>query len=427
MYDRAPASSRRFARPIRMAMHAIVQALRIPAFRRLAATYTLNELADWLATIALSVLVYDATRDPLATTALFVCAKFVPGFLVPPLAARLDGLPVARVLGRVYALETVALVVLAVTADAFWLPLVLGLALVDGTMAAVARATTRSATVAVLEPAGRLREGNAALNIGFSVMNAAAPIAGGAAVALLDPALVLAIAAAVFGGMTVLVGTASGLPSGELEESPWRSRLREGFAYVRRDVTLRTLLLGQGFVIVLLTMVTPIEIVYAKESLDAGNFGFGALLTAWGAGMVVGSALFARERGRSTPLLIVASTVLTGLGYLGMASAPELVAACAAAAVGGIGNGVQWVAVITALQEATQDRFQARVAGLLEAVAAISPGVGFLLGGTVTALLSPRAAFAVAGGGVLLIVAIGALALHRRPRAATALPEPARP
>ena len=42
-------------------MQAIVHALRIPGFGRLAATYTLNELADWLATIALSILVYDAT------------------------------------------------------------------------------------------------------------------------------------------------------------------------------------------------------------------------------------------------------------------------------------------------------------------------------------------------------------------------------
>ena len=140
-------------------MHAIVQSLRIPAFGRLAATYTLNELADWLALIAVSVLVYDATQDPLATTALFVCAKFAPGFLVPPLAARLESLPVARLLGGVYVAEALALVLLAVTSSTFLLPLILALSLVDGTLAAVARATTRSATVAVLEPEGRLREG----------------------------------------------------------------------------------------------------------------------------------------------------------------------------------------------------------------------------------------------------------------------------
>lgn len=407
-------------------MHAIVQALRIPGFGRLAATYTLNELADWLATIALSVLVYDATRDPLATTALFVAAKFLPGLLVPAFAARLDGLPVARLLSRLYVFETLALAGLALTAGTFWLPAVLVLALFDGTLAALARATTRSATVAVLEPREQLREGNAALNIGFSSMNAAAPVAAGALVALFTPAVVLGIAAAVFGVLAVLIHSAPGLPAGEAEPSVWRSRLREGIAYVRENRAVRTLLLGQAVVLILLTMVTPIEIVYAEESLGAGEVGLGALLTSWGAGMVIGSWLFARERSRTTPMLIVVSTVMLALGYVGMAVAPELYSACALSALGGIGNGVQWVAVVTALQEATDDRFQARVAGLLEAVMAIGPGIGFATGGVITALLSPRAAFAVAGGGVLLILAIGGLALRRR-TGGVALPEPARP
>ena len=113
-------------------------------------------------------------------------------------------------------------------------------------------------------------------------------------------------------------------------------------------------------------------------------------------------------------MLIAGSTVACGLGYIGMATAPELVSACATSALGGIGNGVQWVSVVTALQEATEERFQARVAGLLEAVMAAGPGIGFLLGGTITSLLSPRAAFAVAGAGVLAVVAIGALVLARR-------------
>jgi MFS family permease len=408
-------------------MHAIVQALRVPGFGRLAATYTLNELADWLATIALSILVYDATKDPLATTALFVAAKFLPGLIVPALAARLDGMDVGRLLARLYVFEAVALTVLALTAGSFLLPLVLALALFDGTLAAVARATTRTATVAVLEPVDRLREGNAALNIGFSTTNAAAPILAGGLVALFGPGPVLGIAAGVFGMLAVLVGTASSLPVGHPEPSLWRTRLREGFDYARSDPTLRTLLVGQALVLLLLTMVTPIEIVYAKESLDAGDVGLGALLTAWGVGMVIGSALFARERSRSTPLLIAGSTVVLALGYIGMATAPELYSACAMSALGGIGNGIQWVAVVTALQEATDERFQARVAGLLEAVLAIGPGIGFLSGGIVTSLLSPRAAFAVAGGGVILVVLIAAAVLARRSRdGAEPAPEPAR-
>ena len=52
--------------------------------------------------------------------------------------------------------------------------------------------------------------------------------------------------------------------------------------------------------------------------------------------------------------------------------------------LGGTGNGVQWVAVVTALQEATPIDLQARVVGLLESLGAAMPGVGFLLGGALT-------------------------------------------
>ena len=72
--------------------------------------------------------------------------------------------------------------------------------------------------------------------------------------------------------------------------------------------------------------------------------------------------------------------------------------------MGGVGNGVQWVAVMSTVQELTEDRFQARVAGLLESIAVAMPGVGFILGGVITEVLDPRAGFAVAGGGVLAVL-----------------------
>jgi MFS family permease len=72
--------------------------------------------------------------------------------------------------------------------------------------------------------------------------------------------------------------------------------------------------------------------------------------------------------------------------------------------VGGAGNGVQWISVMTALQEATPADYQARIVGLLESLAAAMPGVGYVLGGLLVAVWSPRTAYAVAGGGVLLLV-----------------------
>jgi len=43
---------------------------------------------------------------------------------------------------------------------------------------------------------------------------------------------------------------------------------------------------------------------------------------AWGAGMIVGSWIYARARDRPTALLVGASTLVVGLAYVGMASSP---------------------------------------------------------------------------------------------------------
>lgn len=390
-----------------------MRVLRIGPFRPLAAAYTLNELGDWLATIALAILVFDRTGDAFATTALFVSTKFLPSLLVPMLAARAERVSVSRTLCALYVAEACAFAALALTASQFSLVLICLLAFADGTLAATGRAVTRAATVAILEPRGRLREGNAVLNVGFASMNVAGPAAAGAVVATAGVATALWIAAVLFAGLGVMLGLARGLPSASTDETPWRARLRDGAAYVRRHPIVRPLICAQAGLLVLFTLVVPIEVIYAKESLGAGDAGYAALITAWGVGLVASSLLFVRIRDRPLPLLITVSTLAVGLGYAGMAVAPSIQVACAAAVLGGAGNGIQWVGVTTALQEAVHASMQARVAGFYEAVVTAMPGLGFVAGGALTALLSPRAAFAVSGGGVVLVVVVGALTWRR--------------
>ena len=93
---------------------------------------------------------------------------------------------------------------------------------------------------------------------------------------------------------------------------------------------------------VFFTSIQPVEVLYAKASLHAGDSGFGVLLAVWGIGQVIGSAIFARAvRGSLGPML-TGGTLAVGLAYLGYAVAPSLGVACIAAVIGGVGNGVQW-------------------------------------------------------------------------------------
>ena len=389
--------------------------LRLAGFSSLGVAYFVNELGNWLGEIALAVLVYDQTGSPMATAALFCGMHFLPALLGPPIVARLENLPARLTLPSLYAAEAVAFGALALLAHDFVLAVVLAIAVLDGSIASAARALTRASAAAVLAPAGQLREGNALLNIAFTAGAAGGPAIGGLVVAGAGTATALAADAISFLAVGTLLAVTTTLPSPHTEpvEGGWSERLRLGFSYIAGRKTLRRLLGAQAAAIVFFSLVIPIEVFFAKQTLDAGDAGYGALLASWGAGMVLGSLAFAGLRAVALPALLLGSTVAIGAAYLATAAAPTLLVACLASVVGGVGNGIQWTALVTAVQELTRATYQARVLALLEAIASAMPGVGFLLGGAITAIFAPRASYAIAGAGVLVVVVAAAAALRR--------------
>jgi len=383
-------------------------------FRRLFAAYTVNEVGDSVALVALALLVYDQTGSAVSTTALFLATRFVPALVAPALVARIDQYHARRVMPLIYLGEGGVFVALALAAEAFTLPLVLALGLLDGTLALAGRSLVRSAVAATLEPRDLLREGNGLMNVGFAVAAVGGAALGGVLVAQVGFAAALLADAASFFFIAVLLGLTPGLPEAHVERQRLRARLVEGLRFVRHTPGIRVLLAGQALALVLFTLIVPIEVVYARETLGTGDAGFGALLSAWGAGIVVGSLIFIVAKHRSPLSLVLVSTAAVGVAYVGMSLVDTLLAACALSVLGGIGNGVQWVSVVTALQMATPQDLQARVVGLLESLAAAVPGAGFLLGGILTATASPSTAYGVAGWGLLGLLAIGVLVLRRR-------------
>lgn len=388
---------------------------RLPGFSRLASAYFVNELGNWLGEIALAILVFELTGSPLATAGLFVAMQFAPALATPLVLARIDALSARRALAGLYLLEAAAFCALAAlaTKGTFVLALVLAVAALDGTLATAARARTRAAAGSVLEPAGLLREGNAILNIGFTAGAAAGPALAGLIVSTAGTQAALLGDAVSFVAVAALLATARYLPGPHLEESSdWRERLQRGFAYVRERPALRRLIGAQAIAFVFFAIVLPIEVVFAKETLDAGDSGYGFLLAAWGTGMVVGSFVFTYLSNVSLAGHLVGGTLAIGLAYAGTGVSPTLAVACAASVLGGAGNGVQWVAVVTAIQELSVDAYQARVIGLLESLASGLSGLGFILGGVIATVLDPRASFIVAGVGVLAVLVVAAIALR---------------
>jgi Transmembrane secretion effector len=401
-------------------MTAALRPFRLPGFPSLGVAYLVNELGNWLGEIALAVLVFDQTGSPVATAALFGGMQFVPALVGPPIVARVEYLDPRVGLPLLYATEALAFGGLAFLAagDRFALAPVLLLATVDGSIAAAARAMTRATAAAVLTPAGQLREGNALLNFCFTAGAAAGPAIAGIVVAGAGVQAGLLIDAGSFLAVATLLAASRYLPFTELDpaDAPgegWVGRLRRTFAYVQVRPALRRLLSAQAAAFVFFALVLPIEVVFAKETLDAGDTGYGFLLASWGAGMVTGSLLFAGLRKVSLRRLLWLSTLAIGVAYIGTAASPTLAVACAASFLGGTGNGIQWIALVTAVQTLTSAAQQARVLALLGSIASAMPGVGFVLGGAAAALAGPRLAFAIAGAGVLAVLALATIALRR--------------
>lgn len=389
-----------------------LEPLRVRPFGRLLASYTVNDLGDAIGVVALSVLVYDRTESVAPTAGFFLVAKFLPALLATGLTAHLDRYGLRRTLPALYATEALVFAVLAflATGDRFFLPLVLVLGALDGTLAITGRGLTRGAVAVLLQPKELLTEGNALMNLGFAASSVFGAALAGGLISAFGLSAALLVDAASFLAIAAVLLVARDLPDpGHVDRTPWRQRFRDGLEFARDHRPVRTLLIGQALALICFTIVVPIEVIYAKESLGTSSAGFGILMSSWGAGIVLGSLVFLWLRNRVGLAMILLSSAAVGLAYLGMAQAQTLLVACAMSVVGGTGNGVQWVAVMTALQEATPGEFQARMSGLLESLGAAMPGVGFLAGGLIVAIGSPRSAFAIAGAGILALVALAAI------------------
>jgi MFS family permease len=380
---------------------------------RIITAYTVNRLGTWFGYVALSLAVFEHTHSALAVAFLLISGQAVPAFLVPPLVARIEASPRRAKLSGLYLFEALVTAALVFLLLHFWLPAVLVLVALDGTAALAASALLRAeAARAARGQAGgpsangaqeseeaaqaAERRANAALNTAFSVTF------------MVGPALAGALVASAGGPVALLVDVASFLicaamlidlhPHVEGEASV-RSRLRAAWEHINDMPVLRTLLLAEGVALVFFAADGSIEVPYAKVALEAGDRGYGLLLAAWGVGVVLGSLAFARAARRPLGLMLSAGTLAVGLAYIGFALAPSLAVACLAGLIGGVGNGVQWASLLSAVQQLTPPALHGRMMGAVESIGALCPAIGLLLGGVLVAVSSSRTAFLVVGLG----------------------------
>ena len=393
-------------------MAGIGQSLRVAEFRALLISYVINRAGDVFGALALAIVVFNTTRSAVATAALFLAAQFLPGLVGPSLTARVGSIPAGRLLPACYLVEACLFLLLAAVSRHAGAALIVALAFLDGTLAFAARSVTRARTASTLMPHNLMPEGKAAFNLALGAATVVGPILGGAVLALFGPATALAADGVTFLIAAVLILCTPGLRARSESDSVPSTGERHvgaGLRYVAGHRVLRVLVFGEGIAFIFFYLVVPVTVVYATRSLHAGAAGYAAILASWGAGAVIGSTLHIRLARRVGHATIMLSTAAVALGYLGTALAPALAFACAWSVLGGVGNGTQWASVETAVHGLVEERFRLRVAAMLESMAALAPGVGIVLGGVLTMLFSPRAAYLAAGLGLVALISVAAV------------------
>ncbi len=174
-------------------------------FRRLTIAYTVNELGNWLGTIALSVAVFDHTHSAIATAALFVSVRFLPALVTTAAVTWLESLGRRGTLAALYAIQALTTGGLAALVLHPVLAPILVLGALDGVAALAARALLRAVVSQQAGDDSARRRANGYLNVGWATTAALGPAIGGVLTGVLGASSVLLIDVASFALTAALV------------------------------------------------------------------------------------------------------------------------------------------------------------------------------------------------------------------------------
>jgi MFS family permease len=357
-------------------------------------------IGNWLAVVALQVDVYDRTQSGWWVAALLV-ANILPavflGLLLGPLVDALSRkrLMIASDLGR---LAVFAALPFVNSAGA-----VVALAAVAG----VGTAFFRPAVLAGLPnlvPDERLPAANAVLQLVEWVTIAVGPLLGGALTAASGPDLAYWVNAVTFALSAALV---AGIP-GRLLQSERRiggghwHDLAEGFRVVRRSRPLLCVLVAWSIAMLASGGINVAEVFLARESYDAGDFGFGLLWAGSGVGLVLGGLAAGSLLANRLAATYVRLLLVFAAGIAVAAVAPNVWVGALGMVLAGFGNGGAVVANITLVQRGAPDYVRGRAFTLLMSVNYAVLGLALVAAGPIVNAVGARWVYAGAAVTILL-------------------------
>lgn len=365
-------------------------------FRLLFLATLASSVGTWLAFVALVIDVFDRTGDARWVSALLI-VDFLPivviGLFAGPL---LDRLPRRSILIVADLARALVFFVLPFTTSALQ---IVALAFVAGVATSFFRPASYAGLPNLVSDA-ELPRANGLVQSAENVAFAAGPVAGGALVAAAGthPAYW-------FNGVTFVVSAyfiARIRKSLEEERGEREGHWREVVAGLDLVVHVRSLLavlVAWSVAMLALAATSVAEVVLAKVTFDAGDFGYGFLFAATGVGLVLGSlATGSVVERRGARVVYPIAIALMGIGFAGAAAAPDVWSASAILVLAGVGNGAAVVCNALLVQRGSPDRLRGRAFTVLMSSSYAVLGAGTVAAGPLTNSFGPRDMFAVAAG-----------------------------
>jgi MFS family permease len=393
-----------------------------PSFRLLFTSYLISGLGTFIAVIALTVDVYDRTHSGKWVAALLI-ADFLPavaiGFLLGPLVDRLSR---KRLLVGADVTRLIVFVLLTFTVTPGQ---IVALALVAGVATGFARPAAY-AGLPNLVSVEDLPRATALLRLAEQLTITIGTLLGGAIAAAAGPDLAYVINAVSFGVSAVLLLRIPRalLQQGRAESHGYWQDLGDGIRLVLHSRPLLAVLLSWNLAMITIGFVNVSEVVLAKDSFDAGDFGFGLLFAANGFGAVIG-ALFAStliER-RGMTLLYGLAIGLMGVANIAAGISPDVWVAALFVVASGIGNATALVCNTLLVQRGAPDYVRGRAFTLIMGTNFAVLGLGMAVAGPLVDAVGARWVWGIAGAIGIAAAVTGYALLRREP--AAAMPEPA--
>ncbi|HET9460483.1 MAG TPA: MFS transporter [Gaiellaceae bacterium] len=371
----------------------------------------LSALGDWLALVPLALQLEEATESGIVVALLFVAVWSPAVVLAGPAGLLSDRYDTRRVLLVVSLAQAVVAVALA---------------FVSGTAAIIALAGLLGVGFALAQPAefalvpvvagdAMLTVANARVEtaryVGFTV----GPLAGGALAAAGGTRAAMLVNAATF----LVVAAAAALVRAPRKAHPTEHEARErrawaGAAYLVQDRVLGVVMAVAFVSLLFMTASATAEVFFAKDYLDIGDIGYGALLTSWTIGMALGASFLPR-RVASGMLAAGALVAIVVQGFGLAAPALWLVPAFAFALyfVGGLAHGTKNVLVRTLIHERVPESLHGRAYAAYNALRNGAELVALVGGGLLVAALGARWTLFLAGA-IPMAAGFAAFAFARR-------------